>query len=136
MATICRNLNQLYRLTLTRGFASGAPAATPGGINFSLSDEQQELLDLAEKFSKEEIIPNAAHYDLVSITLLYLLFKNVKCTICPSNAIDKYVAIACKSFPIKIHHYVIVLFELKACHVSRLGSTPGRSSKRLTKWAS
>ncbi len=74
MATICRNLNQLYRLTLTRGFASGAPAATPGGINFSLSDEQQELLDLADKFSREEIIPNAAHYDLVSITLLYLLF--------------------------------------------------------------
>lgn len=65
MATslFCRNLNQFSRLTLTRGLASGAHAAAPGGINFNLSDEQKELLDLAEKFTKEEIIPNAAHYD-------------------------------------------------------------------------
>lgn len=66
MATLCRNLNQLTRLTLTRGLASGAQAAAPGGINFNFSDEQKELLDLAEKFTKEEIIPNAAHYDQVT----------------------------------------------------------------------
>ncbi len=32
-------------------------------IDFSLSDEQQHLQDLARKFAKEEIIPKAAHHD-------------------------------------------------------------------------
>lgn len=32
-------------------------------INFSLSDEQKQLQDLARKFAKEEIIPKAAHHD-------------------------------------------------------------------------
>src|SRR4051794_31390462 len=32
-------------------------------IDFSLSDEQQQLQDLARKFAKEEIIPKAALHD-------------------------------------------------------------------------
>jgi acyl-CoA dehydrogenase len=32
-------------------------------IDFTLSDEQQQLQDLARKFAKEEIIPKAAHHD-------------------------------------------------------------------------
>lgn len=32
-------------------------------IDFSLSDEQKQLQELARKFSKEEIIPKAAHHD-------------------------------------------------------------------------
>ncbi len=32
-------------------------------IDFSLSDEQKQLQDLARKFAKEEIIPKAAHHD-------------------------------------------------------------------------
>ena len=33
------------------------------GYNFTVTPEQQEYLDLAEQFTKNEIIPNAAHYD-------------------------------------------------------------------------
>jgi len=33
------------------------------GINFNITPEQQEYLDLAEQFTKNEIIPVAAHYD-------------------------------------------------------------------------
>ncbi|MGK5089150.1 acyl-CoA dehydrogenase family protein [Bdellovibrionota bacterium FG-2] len=32
-------------------------------MDFTLSDEQQQLQDLARKFAKEEIIPKAAHHD-------------------------------------------------------------------------
>lgn len=32
-------------------------------IDFTLSDEQRQLQDLARKFAKEEIIPKAAHFD-------------------------------------------------------------------------
>ena len=32
-------------------------------IDFSLSDEQKQLQDMARKFTKEEIIPKAAHHD-------------------------------------------------------------------------
>merc|ERR1712112_503041 len=35
----------------------------PAGINFNVTPEQQEYLDLAEQFTKNEIIPVAAHYD-------------------------------------------------------------------------
>lgn len=34
-----------------------------GGINFVLSDTQKEYLEMAEKFTREEVIPNAPHYD-------------------------------------------------------------------------
>ena len=36
-------------------------------MNFNISEEQQELVDLAEKFTREEVIPNAAHYDQVCV---------------------------------------------------------------------
>lgn len=32
-------------------------------ISFDLSDEQKEFQEVARKFTREEIIPNAAHYD-------------------------------------------------------------------------
>merc|ERR1711936_985220 len=40
-----------------------AEALAEGGLDFSVSDATQEFLDLAEQFTKNEIIPNAAHYD-------------------------------------------------------------------------
>merc|ERR1711874_936670 len=40
-----------------------ATAAQSMGLNFNVTEEQQEYLDLAEQFTKNEIIPNAAHYD-------------------------------------------------------------------------
>jgi len=40
-----------------------AEALSEGGLDFAVSDETQEFLDLAEQFTKNEIIPNAAHYD-------------------------------------------------------------------------
>lgn len=44
---------------------SGEPSHDiPSGLNFTVTDEQQEYLDLAEQFTKNEIMPNAAHYDL------------------------------------------------------------------------
>merc|ERR1719413_306501 len=43
---------------------SGDPSdELPAGLNFTVTPEQQEYLDLAEQFTKNEIIPNAAHYD-------------------------------------------------------------------------
>ena len=73
---------QLYRLTSRTGTGvrnissssslSQTAAQTQGsgegelpssGYNFTVTPEQQEYLDLAEQFTKNEIIPNAAHYD-------------------------------------------------------------------------
>ena len=34
-----------------------------GGLNFELSDDQKNMIELARKFAREEIIPKAAHYD-------------------------------------------------------------------------
>ena len=34
-----------------------------GGLNFELSDDQRNMIELARKFTREEIIPKAAHYD-------------------------------------------------------------------------
>lgn len=45
---------------LTRSVSSSPSAA---GISFQVSDDQKSFLDLAEKFSKEEIVPKAAQYD-------------------------------------------------------------------------
>ena len=33
------------------------------GLNFNITAEQEEFLDLAEQFTKNEIIPVAPHYD-------------------------------------------------------------------------
>merc|ERR1711899_283078 len=40
-----------------------ATATQSGGLNFTLTETQHEYLELAEKFTKDEIIPNAPHYD-------------------------------------------------------------------------
>ena len=69
-------LNASCRLTRA---ASSSPS--PAGISFQVSEEQQSLLDLAEKFSREEIIPRAAEYDrknrfvFSSVTSLKTLFS-------------------------------------------------------------
>lgn len=43
---------------------TGQPTSKPdGGINFILTETQNEYLEMAEKFTREEIIPVAAHYD-------------------------------------------------------------------------
>merc|ERR1712156_253819 len=46
---------------------SNAPQAATAtqsmGLNFNATEEQQEFLDLAEQFTKNEIIPVAPHYD-------------------------------------------------------------------------
>ena len=74
---------QLYRLSGGTGFRNlstsssrnqtaaqaahagggGEAEMTSTGYNFTVTPEQQEYLDLAEQFTKNEIIPNAAHYD-------------------------------------------------------------------------
>ena len=73
---------QLYRLTSGNGAGvrnissssswnqtaaqtqgSGESEMPSYGYNFTVTPEQQEYLDLAEQFTKNEIIPNAAHYD-------------------------------------------------------------------------
>ena len=41
----------------------GAAPLASGGLNFTLTETQHEYLELAEKFTKDEIIPNAPHYD-------------------------------------------------------------------------
>jgi len=46
----------------TAGGDYDSPAV--GGLNFTLTPEQQEYVDLAETFTKNEIIPVAAQYDL------------------------------------------------------------------------
>jgi len=43
---------------------TGEPTSKPdGGINFILTETQNEYLEMAEKFTREEIMPVAAHYD-------------------------------------------------------------------------
>merc|ERR1712013_639970 len=46
---------------------SNAPQAATAtqsmGLNFNVTEEQQEFLDLAEQFTKNEVIPVAPHYD-------------------------------------------------------------------------
>lgn len=66
MACLARNVLNLSRIPCTglhRSFASVAPAGQ--GLNFNITDDQKELLDVAEKFTREEIIPSAAQYDKV-----------------------------------------------------------------------
>lgn len=50
---ICKNI--------MRPFSAAAESAQ--GYSFALSDTQKEMQDLARKFTREEIIPNAAEYD-------------------------------------------------------------------------
>jgi len=52
----------LTRRISTQG-GSRNSAEAMAGMNFEINPDQRELLDLAEKFTADEIIPNAAHYD-------------------------------------------------------------------------
>jgi len=74
MSSIARNLRQLYSIrafstsSSSRQLAPNTSGASPEiqsevGLNFTLTSEQQEFVDLAESFTKNEIIPVAAHYD-------------------------------------------------------------------------
>merc|ERR1712073_37916 len=58
---------QIYRLPIrsgVRSLSSSQPSCSADlGYNFTVTAEQQEYLDLAEQFTKNEIIPNAAQYD-------------------------------------------------------------------------
>jgi len=46
----------------TQGGSSNTAEAL-AGMNFDISPDQRELIDLAEKFTADEIIPNAPHHD-------------------------------------------------------------------------
>jgi len=58
---VCRSRNNGVRGFNTNSCNRSAEAAV--GMNFDLNDDQRELLDLAERFTRDEIIPNAPHYD-------------------------------------------------------------------------
>jgi len=58
---VCRSRNNGVRGFNTNSRNRSAEAAV--GMNFDLNDDQRELLDLAERFTRDEIIPNAPHYD-------------------------------------------------------------------------
>jgi len=65
MASFGRVLSRLpknaHGLTSTRALSAQAEPAA--GVNFVLNETQQEYLDLAEKFTRDEVIPAAPHYD-------------------------------------------------------------------------
>jgi len=65
MASLGRVLSRLpknaHGLTTTRALSAQAEPAA--GVNFVLNETQQEYLDMAEKFTREEVIPAAPHYD-------------------------------------------------------------------------
>lgn len=63
-------INQIFRVTrpIYRRLSTTAPLSAakpipPTGFCFELNDEQKALQDLARKFTREEIVPAAAHYD-------------------------------------------------------------------------
>ena len=59
-----RATRPIYRkLSTTASVTASAKPIPTTGFCFELSDEQKALQDLARKFTKEEIIPMAAHYD-------------------------------------------------------------------------
>jgi len=60
LATTATNRQNAAEL---RSEGGGSDESLPLGMNFNLTEDQQEYLDLAEQFTKNEIIPVAAHYD-------------------------------------------------------------------------
>ncbi|CAF3852975.1 unnamed protein product, partial [Rotaria magnacalcarata] len=53
----------VQNLTQIRYESTASETKSADGLNFDLSADQKELQQLARKFTKEEIIPHAAHYD-------------------------------------------------------------------------
>jgi len=65
-STALRSLIGRNCINGVRNFNTNSPkrsAEAALGMNFDINDDQKELLDLAERFTREEIIPNAPHYD-------------------------------------------------------------------------
>jgi len=62
LSRIARNA---VRISAARNISTNGTnqSALALGVNFDISDDQRELLDLAEKFTKEEIIPAAPIHD-------------------------------------------------------------------------
>ncbi|XP_013189345.1 medium-chain specific acyl-CoA dehydrogenase, mitochondrial isoform X2 [Amyelois transitella] len=60
---IVRASRPIYKKFSTSASLSSAKPIPPTGYCFELNDEQKALQELARKFTKDEIIPNAAHYD-------------------------------------------------------------------------
>ncbi|XP_061165166.1 medium-chain specific acyl-CoA dehydrogenase, mitochondrial-like isoform X1 [Saccostrea echinata] len=58
---LSQKFGHLLRQIPRRHYTAAAQASA--GVNFELSDEQKEYQELARKFSREEIIPVAPHYD-------------------------------------------------------------------------
>jgi len=58
-STLTRQVRRIARSNV-RSFCDPSASA---GVNFNITPEQQEYLDLAEQFTKNEIIPVAADYD-------------------------------------------------------------------------
>jgi len=58
----CSRASSARSISSSSSLNQTAPGA-PSGLNFTVTEEQQEFLDLADQFTKNEIIPNAAHYD-------------------------------------------------------------------------
>merc|ERR1712013_806173 len=63
--TVTRQLSKAVKPG-ARSLSNAPQAATATqsmGLNFNVTEEQQEFLDLAEQFTKNEVIPVAPHYD-------------------------------------------------------------------------
>lgn len=59
-----KSIGPLSRRALSTTTWARAPAeSSPGGFNMTLTDEQREMQDLARKFTRDEVMPRAQHYD-------------------------------------------------------------------------
>ena len=54
------NKGALFATRAARAYSTPAESA---GVSFGLSEDQEAYRDLARKFAREEIIPNARHHD-------------------------------------------------------------------------
>ena len=63
LSTLARAVRPVALTRAARPFASAAAPIRETGYNFTLNDDEREIIDLAEKFTREEIIPNAPHHD-------------------------------------------------------------------------
>ena len=63
--TLPKVCQTIARAPSGRTFASTAAAAPirATGYNFTLNEQEREIIDLAERFTREEIIPRAPHHD-------------------------------------------------------------------------
>lgn len=62
LSQVSRNSASI-RSVLTRSVSSES-ASQVSGFNFELTEDQRQMVDMARKFTREEIIPKARHHDL------------------------------------------------------------------------